>query len=95
MDYRRTFTISCLSAFALDKKTGRAKVPLPGKEFQQSWVTATFRVTQVFCNNLKIFCLRAAWPEGTVRKLRNCLYRGLSSVRTWAKAACQHSPRAK
>ena len=29
-----------------------------------------------------------------VRKLRKCLYRGLSSVRTSAKAACEHSPRA-
>jgi hypothetical protein len=42
-----------------------------------------------------ILRLRAAWPECMVRKLRNCLYRGLSSVRTSAKAACQHSPRAK
>ena len=27
------------------------------------WVTAIFRVTQVFCNNLKILCLRAAWLD--------------------------------
>jgi hypothetical protein len=33
-------------------------------------------------------------PECMVQKLRKCLYRGLSSVRTSAKAACEHSPRA-
>jgi hypothetical protein len=24
---------------------------------------SNIRVTQVFCNNLKIFCFRTAWPE--------------------------------
>ena len=33
-------------------------------------------------------------PECMVQKLRKCLCRGLSSVRTSAKAACQHAPRA-
>ena len=55
----------------------------------------TIRAAQNVPQSLRMFRLGAAQLECTVRKVRKRLYRGLSSVRTSAKAACQHSPRAK
>ncbi len=55
----------------------------------------TIRATQNVPQSLRMWRLGAAQLECTVRKVRKRLYRGLSSVRTSAKAACQHSPRAK
>jgi hypothetical protein len=62
---------------------------------QKFWVTSILHVTQVVPHPLQpcAFAQRMR-PECMVRKLRKCLYHGLSSVRTSAKAACQHSLRA-
>jgi hypothetical protein len=51
------------------------------------------RVTQVVAQKLTSCALAHDWKY-MVGKLSQCLERGLRSVRTSAKAACQHSPRA-
>ena len=68
---------------------------VPPAVAKKIWVTSIFNATQKYPAKPHILRLGAASLKGVVRKLRNCLYRGLSSVRISAKAACQHLPRAK
>jgi hypothetical protein len=75
----------------LKPKPGLSGTPAPGGNI----LGHDIFVTDVDPAQTPALRLGAAWLKGMVRKLRKCLDRGLSSVRTSAKAACQHSPRAK